>query len=59
MRRELLLRLCAEALAHGAEPTVGDLAAALRVTPRTVDRDIAALRAAGATLATRGSSGSY
>jgi DNA-binding transcriptional ArsR family regulator len=57
MRQELLLRLCAEALAQDAEPTVGDLAAALGVTPRTVDRDIAALRAAGEVLVTRGGSG--
>ncbi|MDQ2996828.1 MAG: tetratricopeptide repeat protein, partial [Chloroflexota bacterium] len=56
-RQELLLRLCAEALAQDAEPTVGDLAEALGVTPHTVDRDIAALRAAGAVLVTRGGSG--
>jgi DNA-binding SARP family transcriptional activator len=56
-RQEQLLRLCAEASAQGAEPTVGDLAAALGVTSRTVDRDIAALRAAGAKLVTRGGSG--
>jgi DNA-binding transcriptional ArsR family regulator len=56
-RQEILLRLCAEALAQDAEPTVGDLAEALGVTPRTVDRDIAALRAAGETLVTRGGSG--
>jgi predicted DNA-binding transcriptional regulator YafY len=57
LRQELLLRLCAEALAQGAEPTVGALAEALGVTPRTVDRDIAALRAAGQILVTRGGSG--
>ena len=57
VRQEILLRLCAEALAQDAEPTVGDLAEALGVTPRTVDRDIAALRAAGEVLATRGGSG--
>jgi DNA-binding transcriptional ArsR family regulator len=56
-RQERLLRLCAEASAQGAEPTVGDLAEALGVTARTVDRDIAALRAAGATLVTRGGGG--
>jgi tetratricopeptide (TPR) repeat protein/DNA-binding transcriptional ArsR family regulator len=56
VRQELLLRLCAEAAAQGAEPTVGALAEALGVTPRTVDRDIAALRAAGQTLVTRGGS---
>ena len=42
---------------HTGEPTVGDLASALGVTARTVDRDIAALRAAGESLATRGSTG--
>jgi hypothetical protein len=56
-RQERLRRLCAEAAAQGAEPTVGDLASALGVTARTVDRDIAALRAAGEALATRGSTG--
>jgi hypothetical protein len=56
-RQERLRRLCAEAAAQGAEPTVGDLANALGVTARTVDRDIAALRAAGEVLATRGSAG--
>src|SRR5262249_16138983 len=56
-RQMLLLRLCAEANAQGAEPTVGNLAQALGVTPRTVDRDIAALRAAGEVLVTRGGSG--
>jgi predicted DNA-binding transcriptional regulator YafY len=56
-RQERLRLLCEEAAAQGAEPTVGDLAGALGVTPRTVDRDIAALRAAGEVLATRGSSG--
>jgi predicted DNA-binding transcriptional regulator YafY len=48
--------LCAEALAQGAEPTVGDLAEVLGVTGRTVDRDIAALRAAGEMVFTRGAS---
>jgi DNA-binding SARP family transcriptional activator len=56
-RQERLRRLCTEAAAQGAEPTVGDLAGALGVTARTVDRDIAALRAAGEVLATRGSAG--
>jgi len=56
-RQEILLRLCAEASAQDAEPTVGDLAEALGVTPRTIDRDIAALRAAGAVLVTRGGGG--
>jgi DNA-binding SARP family transcriptional activator len=57
VRQNRLLRLYAEALAQDAEPTVGDLAEALGVTPRTVDRDIAALRAAGTMLATRGTGG--
>ena len=56
-RQERLRRLCKEAAAQGAEPTVGDLASALGVTARTVDRDIATLRAAGEVLLTRGSSG--
>jgi DNA-binding transcriptional ArsR family regulator len=56
-RQERLRRLCEEAAAQGAEPTVSDLANALGVTARTVDRDIAALRAAGNVLATRGSAG--
>jgi tetratricopeptide (TPR) repeat protein len=56
-RQEILLRLCAEASAQDAEPTVGDLAEALGVTPRTIDRDIAALRAAGQVLVTRGGGG--
>jgi DNA-binding SARP family transcriptional activator len=53
-RQERLRRLCAEAAAQGAEPTVGDLAGVLGVAARTVDRDIAMLRAAGVFLATRG-----
>jgi tetratricopeptide (TPR) repeat protein len=55
-RHARIRRLCAEAVAQGAEPTVGDLAAALGVAPRTVDRDIAALRAAGELVLTRGAS---
>ena len=53
-RQLRIRRLCAEALAQGAEPTVADLATALGVTSRTVDRDIAALRASGEQIATRG-----
>jgi len=53
-RQRRIRRLCAEALAQGAEPTVEDLAAALGVTSRTIDRDIAALRAAGEQIVTRG-----
>jgi DeoR/GlpR family transcriptional regulator of sugar metabolism len=55
-RHARIRRLCAEASAQGAEPTVGDLAAALGVAARTVDRDIAALRAAGEIILTRGAS---
>jgi hypothetical protein len=55
-RHSRIRRLCAEALAQGAEPTVGDLADALGVTGRTIDRDIAALRAAGELVFTRGAS---
>jgi hypothetical protein len=53
-RQERLRRLCAEAAAQGAEPTVEDLADALGVTTRTVHRDIVAMRAAGEVLITRG-----
>jgi len=56
-RQSRIRRLCAEALAQGAEPTVGDLADALGVNGRTIDRDIAALRAAGELVVTRGTSG--
>ena len=56
-RQARLRRLCDEALAQGAEPTVGDLASALGVNGRTIDRDIAALRAAGALIVTRGAVG--
>jgi tetratricopeptide (TPR) repeat protein len=55
-RRARLRRLCAEALAQGAEPTIVDLAEVLGVTGRTVDRDIASLRAAGELVTTRGAS---
>jgi DNA-binding SARP family transcriptional activator len=57
VRQNQLRRLCAEASAQGAEPTVSALAVALGVTARTIDRDIAALRAAGEQLATRGANG--
>ena len=53
-RQRRIRRLCAEAHAQGAEPSVDDLAAVLGVTSRTVDRDIAALRAAGEQITTRG-----
>jgi DeoR/GlpR family transcriptional regulator of sugar metabolism len=49
-------RLCAEALAQGAEPTIVELAEVLGVTGRTVDRDITSLRAAGELVTTRGAS---
>ena len=57
-RQRRLRRLCAEANAQGAEPTVSALAEALGVTVRTIDRDIAALRAAGEQLVTRGANSS-
>lgn len=53
-RRERLRLLCDEAAAQGAEPTVLDLSEALGVSAKTVQRDIAALRAAGEPIATRG-----
>jgi tetratricopeptide (TPR) repeat protein len=56
-RHTRIRRLCAEASAQGAEPTVGDLATALGVAARTVDRDIAALRATGELIVTRGAIG--
>jgi DNA-binding Lrp family transcriptional regulator len=43
-----------EALDQGGEPTQEDLAKALGVTARTIRSDIAALRAAGYQVATRG-----
>ncbi len=53
-RHTRIRRLCAEASAQGAEPTVNDLAGALGVAARTVDRDIAAMRADGERIVTRG-----
>jgi tetratricopeptide (TPR) repeat protein len=53
-RRHVLRRLLQEAAAQGAAPTVPDLAAALQSSPRTVKRDLAALRAAGHPTPTRG-----
>jgi DNA-binding SARP family transcriptional activator len=52
-RRDLLRQLCMEAVAQNAEPTINDLAAALGVAPRTVSRDLAAMRAAGEALPAR------
>jgi tetratricopeptide (TPR) repeat protein len=54
-RRHRLLRLLQEARAQGAAPTIPDLARALQVSPATVKRDLAALRAEGASVSTRGS----
>ncbi len=53
-RRANLLRLLNEARAQGGDPNEGDLARALGVTVRTVRSDIAALRAAGRPVRTRG-----
>jgi DNA-binding SARP family transcriptional activator len=44
LRRVRLARLLAEAQAQGATATVADLALALDVSPRTIQRDLAALR---------------
>lgn len=52
-RRQILLRLLAEAAAAGAAPTDADLAAALGVSRRTILRDMEQLAATGATLPTR------
>lgn len=54
-RRDRLRLLCAEAAAQGAEPTVEDLAQALGVSRKTVQRDIDTLQAAGEVVVTRGS----
>lgn len=53
-RQRCILRLLAEATAQGASPRDEDLAEALRVGLRTLRRDIAALRAAGHPIHTRG-----
>jgi DNA-binding SARP family transcriptional activator len=44
LRRARLARLLAEARAQGGDPTVADLAGALAVSTRTIQRDLAALR---------------
>lgn len=44
LRQARLARLLAEAATQGAAPTVADLAAALQVSPRTIQRDLSALR---------------
>ena len=54
LRRHRLRRLADEALAQGALPTDADLAQALGISVRTVERDRAALAKAGHILRTRG-----
>jgi DNA-binding transcriptional ArsR family regulator len=54
-RRARLLRLVAEAEAQGAAPTVIALAEALDISPKTIKRDLAALRKEGYEILTRGS----
>ena len=54
-RRHRIRRLLREASEQGAEATVNDLAQALDVSARTIKRDLAALRAAGHEITTRGS----
>ena len=52
-RQTVLKRLLAEAQAQGAAPTDADLASALGVSTRTIERDLAALRAEGISFETR------
>ncbi len=54
-RRHRILRLLREAAEQTAAPTVPDLAQALGVSARTIERDLAALRKAGHDVRTRGS----
>ena len=54
-RRHQLQRLLQEAEAQGAIPRLQDLARALEVSAKTIQRDLAALRAAGHDVSTRGS----
>jgi len=54
LRRHRLTRLLQEALEQGAVATQEDLARALQVTPRTIQRDFAAMKAAGEWLPSRG-----
>ncbi|MEA3309286.1 MAG: DUF1670 domain-containing protein [Chloroflexota bacterium] len=54
-RRHRILRLLQEAQKQAAAPTVAHLAEALKVGERTIKRDLAALRAAGHAVRTRGS----
>ena len=54
-RRHQVLRLLREATEQSAAPTVKHLADALGVSSRTIKRDLAALRAQGHDVRTRGS----
>jgi tetratricopeptide (TPR) repeat protein len=56
-RQAQIRRLLREAAEQGADPGVGDLAAALAVSEPTIRRDLAALRRAGHAVRTRGSRG--
>ncbi len=56
-RQHRLLRLLREADKQGAAPRVDDLARALDVSPKTIKRDLVALRAGGHNARTRGSRG--
>jgi tetratricopeptide (TPR) repeat protein len=53
-RRKCILHLLQEAQRQSASPTVADLASVLGVSDRTVKRDLAALRAEGHAVRTRG-----
>jgi len=53
-RRHRILRLLRQAAEQSAAPTVEALADALDVSPRTIKRDLAALRATGHPVPTRG-----
>jgi len=54
-RRRRIVRLLLEAEQQDASPTVEDLATAIGASSATIRRDLAALRAAGEQVATRGS----
>lgn len=54
-RQHRLQRLLREAVSQGAAPTLDDLAWALEVSLATIKRDLAALRASGCQVVTRGS----
>jgi hypothetical protein len=54
LRRVRILRLIEEALEQGGVPTQEDLARALQVSVRTIRADIAALKATGYAVTTRG-----